>query len=1473
MRSDQRHARRGIWVARAACAGVALAACAGGLGSVGAAWAGPPPVVGGQDVGVASAGETVGLITGDVVNVASDGMVRGVVPGPRPDGSVPRFAVFAVRGHWFVVPSDVQALFGNGLDRALFDVTALDSSGQGRELTVPVFVTGALAASPDRTAALGLTVDARLSTLVALTGSLDTTTSSGPARAWQLLSAVRDDQEPAMAQPRVGTTSPTQVWLDEHYALAQSRTSAPARDLLDPVWMATIGADGARQQGMDGHGVVVGVVDSGIDDQHPDLAGQVIASKDFTGSGTTSDEFGHGTFVASEIAGTGAASDGRYAGVAPGSRLVNAKVLDSAGFGSDSATLAGIEWAAQQGASVINISLVRPGVYDNGSSFFDQFVDAVAREYDCLIVAAAGNDGTPQTVSSPATADEALAVGATLEDGSLAWFSSTGPRRGDGAVAPQVMAPGAGRLVLDESGNPIPSGMGWETTGLVGAGAGTDGYATVGWLGTSMAVPLVSGAAAVLKEAQPQLDRDELKARLESSARALPDGSRVFEQGAGLIDVRAALAQTLVVSPAVADLGGLEPPYPSMVTQTISYRNNAAVDETITLTASDAFAESQGKPVEDAVHGGTGAMPSAPNQARAQRSAAAAAVPGVADVTSADVTLSTDRLVVPAAGTASVDLTIDTSAVAIGYVGGYVTATTSQGADIRMPFGLAMLPETHALTIRATDRMGVALDQVEVYSDLVLLNLDTGETQFLTPHEGEATARLERGRYLVAGNAIGTTASGGLVETMLLGSPIDLTKDMTLVLDGERTQPVTVQSNRPSEGHLSVEATFSAADGTALYGQYADQAVDSAVPAELYVTTVPATALGTWGLTATATLTQPYVEAAFDACGGSPAASADVGGAWPLGRSSVSLVPVDPSAIAPAPGPSYGAVLRWDHPDPRYGDLAAVVGWIDQVASAGYSALVVASDQPGVAEPTARLAYSVSNAGATGSTGLPFLITGGPAGDRLRASAGPGANTLHILRRETPDYAYVLMGQADVTRDAPVTLIGSPGSTAALTIEHRLTGAQRYAVDTFTNGGPIGEVDVAVPSSYVVYLSPGVEWGVRSSLGLARDAAPTTIFESPARGYAAGENGLLAFGSQTHAFGLGASPESAITRAGDQLSGSIPGLVDGQGHFEVDPAAVDSGFADVTFTLTDADSGETLASADPGSGVAGFTAVIPPTPTQSLLMTESLATAGADWAVSTHIAASWAWTVRAPDTADTADVVQPLRSVWFEVPGLDAHNQGSTSQTVVLHLSQQPGSMPAPVKEVSLSASEDGGATWIPIGLNAQAPPRGDADGGSYAGVVEAAQGSSVAFRASASGAGSTLTETIMDAYVATGSPIAFPAPVTWPNCHPDPTGGATPNITRTASGATPGTAVPGVRVTVAGPAGASATGVADGSASLVMSGRESILVETGGGAPPAATTSFFFAAALLLIGSAALARVMPAMREVHRMRAWHRPD
>jgi serine protease AprX len=279
-----------------------------------------------------------------------------------------------------------------------------------------------------------------------------------------------------------------------------------------------VGAPQAWDLGYTGKGVTVALVDTGIDGTHPDLKGRISQFKDFVQGRTTAyDDFGHGTHCAGIIGGNGAASDGKYKGIAPEVTYIGIKVLGKDGSGSLDNILAGINYAAQTDASIISMSL---GSNDHSQAMDDAVAKAVAAGK--IVVCAAGNSGPgARTIGCPADAPDALTVGATDKSDNIASFSSRGPTS-DGRIKPDVSAPGKDIVSC-------------RATGTNDGKAINTYYLSMS--GTSMACPMVSGIVADLLQKKPGLTPAEVKDILEKTAKPLGSGVPNNNFGYGRVSV------------------------------------------------------------------------------------------------------------------------------------------------------------------------------------------------------------------------------------------------------------------------------------------------------------------------------------------------------------------------------------------------------------------------------------------------------------------------------------------------------------------------------------------------------------------------------------------------------------------------------------------------------------------------------------------------------------------------------------------------------------------------------------------------------------------------------------------------------------------------------------------------------------------------------------------------------------------------
>ena len=309
------------------------------------------------------------------------------------------------------------------------------------------------------------------------------------------------------------------------------------------------------QYGVTGHGVGVAIVDSGIY-AHPDIAGRIVASVDFTatavanGAPVGGDPGGHGTHVAGLVAGDGTASGGAFTGVAPGANLVDVRVIDANGSSSVSTVLAGLQWVLANRSTynirVVNLSLGAPESTSYLTSPLSAAVEVLSFAGISVVVSAGNGGPGAGTITMPADDPFVITVGAiddngtsALGDDSLASWSSAGPTTFDALAKPDLVAPGRHMVSLRAPGSALDTL--YPEREVTAPGASTADYFMLS--GTSMAAPMVAGAIALMLERQSNLNPRQVKQRLLSTAQALPFGTP-FTTGAGLLDAFAAVGST-----------------------------------------------------------------------------------------------------------------------------------------------------------------------------------------------------------------------------------------------------------------------------------------------------------------------------------------------------------------------------------------------------------------------------------------------------------------------------------------------------------------------------------------------------------------------------------------------------------------------------------------------------------------------------------------------------------------------------------------------------------------------------------------------------------------------------------------------------------------------------------------------------------------------------------------------------------------
>lgn len=682
---------------------------------------------------------TVTLITGDEVTLVegADG-VPSVVTTAGPGRRDISFAVETHdNGSVTVIPSDAVDYLAKGLlDPRLFEVTRLAELGydDASVSILPLVLEHKRGTGRSAHATRDLDVD-RAGLASDELGLTAVKAAKGSATArWKKLVRVLD-----------AGVQVDRVWLD-----GQARVSLD--ESVDQV-----DAPEAWEAGFTGEGVTVAVLDSGYDTDHPMLAGRVGMERNFTSEPSVEDLNGHGTHTASTVGGR---VMGDLQGVAPESTLAIGKVCTASGACPDSAIIEGMIWAVLDAdADVVSMSLGAPD--SAGVDLVENAVNVLSEATGALFVVAAGNSGEEGlgTVESPGTADAALSVAAVNRDESLATFSSRGARQGDFAVKPEISAPGVGIVAAAPGGGSQPM------------------------TGTSMATPHVAGAAALVAQAHPEWDGEELKSALMAGASANPDLG-VYHQGTGRLDADQAALSTVTVSPAnLSTSPGWMRTAGSDAQHVITYSNHSASPVTLALDLS---------------------TPSSP---------------GGQSGNPEMFTLNTRAVTVPADGSASVTLNVH-DVMPRGAQGAVLTARSADGTvSVR-----SIVADYTPVPKRTVTVTSVGRDGLPAGGSVELVDRYTGVNYWAYLSDGVGTASVPESDYYVV-KSVSTRSDG---TSTLVVEPVTVAGDTDVVLDARKGVSVRVGVDDATVEGISLIATanLAVAEGTRSYSVSAGRAAD-----------------------------------------------------------------------------------------------------------------------------------------------------------------------------------------------------------------------------------------------------------------------------------------------------------------------------------------------------------------------------------------------------------------------------------------------------------------------------------------------------------------------------------------------------------------------------------------------------------------------------------------------------------------------
>lgn len=294
-----------------------------------------------------------------------------------------------------------------------------------------------------------------------------------------------------------------------------------------------------------GRGVYVAVLDSGVA-AHPDLRGRIVEFRDFTGERrvrvsqrSVYDDNGHGTHVCGILAGNGAASKGKYKGIAPECLLLCGKVLDKKGGGSLKNLIQGLQWIIELKKSypirVLNISIEMESddsIDKEEWVIFKRYMERIWAE-DIMIVAAAGNKGPNLMTLSP-IGECASCICVGCHDGD---YKGNG-----GRLCNEYSSRGPGKDLESSISNPLKKpDIVAPGTDIISCHYKYTLSPYIAKSGTSMSAPIVSGACALCLQKYPKLGSMDLRRMLLNSAKDL--GESWSKQGAGMLQIASLLEQ------------------------------------------------------------------------------------------------------------------------------------------------------------------------------------------------------------------------------------------------------------------------------------------------------------------------------------------------------------------------------------------------------------------------------------------------------------------------------------------------------------------------------------------------------------------------------------------------------------------------------------------------------------------------------------------------------------------------------------------------------------------------------------------------------------------------------------------------------------------------------------------------------------------------------------------------------------------